>query len=142
MATSEVSCPSCGARNRIPVTAGGTPRCGKCSSDLPWLADVKTADFDTVVATSALPVLVDLWAPWCAPCRMVAPALERLATERAGSLRVVKVDVDQEPSVSSRLGVQGIPTMVLFDTGVEVGRQVGALPEERIAQWVDASLSG
>ena len=69
-----------------------------------------------------MPVLVDLWAPWCGPCRAVAPALEELARTRAGSLRVVKVNVDEEPTVSGRLGVQGIPTMVLYHQGIEVGR--------------------
>lgn len=137
----EIACPGCGARNRVPVAASGRPRCAKCKTDLPWLADVATADFDEVVARSALPVLVDLWAPWCGPCRMVAPALERLAAERAGALRVVKVDVDREPAVSARLGVQGIPTMVLFHRGQEVARQVGALPGDRIARWVDDALT-
>ena len=138
----EVACPRCGTRNRVPVTASGRPRCAKCSTDLPWLADVAASDFDRVIARSSLPVLVARWAPWCGPCRMVAPALERLAADRAGSLRVVKVDVDQEPGVSARLGVQGIPTMVLFRDGEEVARQVGALPGDRIARWVTDALAG
>ncbi|MCP4226378.1 MAG: redoxin family protein, partial [Actinomycetia bacterium] len=90
---------------------------------------------------SARPVLVDLWAPGCGPCRMVAPALATLSEERAGLLRVVKVNVDEVPEVSARLGVQGIPTMVLFDDGAEVGRQVGALPIDRIRAWVDSTLN-
>ena len=89
-----------------------------------------------------MPVLVDLWAQWCGPCRAVAPALEQLAAERAGSLRVAKVNVDEAPEVSARLGVQGIPTMVLYRDGTEVGRQVGAMPAHAIAAWVDDTLGG
>lgn len=141
MATRETLCPHCATRNRVPVAAHGHPRCGKCHADLPWLVDVASAEFDEVIANSSLPVLVDLWAPWCGPCRAVAPALEHLAAERAGSLRIAKVNVDDEPAVSQRLGVQGIPTMVLFRDGVEAGRQVGALPANSIAQWIDTTLA-
>lgn len=135
-----VDCPNCGTRNRVPVVAPGRPRCPKCHTDLPWLVPATTAEFDELVASSPVPVLVDLWAAWCGPCRMVAPILERLAAQRAGSLRVVKVDVDQEPRVSERLGVQGIPTMVLYDRGAEVARKVGALPEHQLVAWLDAAL--
>jgi thioredoxin 2 len=85
-------------------------------------------------------VLVDLWAPWCGPCHMISPALEQLAVDRAGSLRIAKVNVDEQPEVSSRLGVMGIPTLVLFDKGAEVSRQVGALPAHQIERWVDSSV--
>ena len=95
-----------------------------------------------VAATSSLPIVVDLWAPWCGPCRMVAPELELLAAERAGKLRVVKVNVDEAPAVSARLGVQGIPTMLLFVGGAEVGRQVGALPGAALRSWIDQTLAG
>jgi thioredoxin 2 len=136
-----ISCPDCGVRNRLPTVSSGRLRCGKCQTDLPWLSDVTTADFDQTITTSSLPVLVDLWAPWCGPCRSVAPALEDLARTRAGSLRVVKVNVDEEPTVSGRLGVQGIPTMVLYHHGIEVARQVGALPAAKIGQWVDTAMA-
>ncbi len=125
----------------MPVLARGRPRCAACSADLPWLVDAATGDFASIIAQSTVPVLVDLWAPWCGPCRAVAPALERLANERAGALRVVKVNVDEEPSVSADLGVQGIPTMVIFRAGQEIGRQVGALPADRIRDWVDSALT-
>lgn len=137
MKSTHVTCPACGARNRISHTAGGRPRCGKCKQDLPWLDDVSGEEFSSVIATSPLPTLVDLWAPWCGPCRVVAPALEKLAADRAGTLRIVKVNVDQAPDVSARLRVQGIPTMVLFKGGKEISRQVGAMPGDRIARWVD-----
>lgn len=138
--TTEVVCPGCQARNRVPVTASGKPRCGKCQMDLPWLADAVTTDFDQIVATSTLPILVDLWAPWCGPCRTVAPALEHLAQQRAGTLRVIKVNVDNEPAISAKLGVQGIPTMVLYDDGTEIARKVGAMPAPSINLWIDSSL--
>ncbi len=98
-------------------------------------------EFDRVIANSALPALVDLWAPWCGPCRMVAPALEQLSRDRAGTLRVVKVNVDEAPAVSEGLGVQGIPTMVLFRDGGEIARQVGAMPGDAIQRWVDEELA-
>ena len=142
MTKTVIECPACGVRNRVADDAGGRPRCSSCHTDLPWLVDVGSADFDGVIERSALPVLVDLWAPWCGPCRAVAPALEQLAVDRAGALRIVKVNVDQAPEVSARLGVQGIPTMVLFFDGAEISRQVGALPGPAIARWVDGALLG
>ena len=137
--TQEVVCPSCQARNRTPVIAAGRPRCGKCRTDLPWLVDVTTGEFDAMVEKSVVPVLIDVWAPWCGPCRAVAPVLAQLAEERAGVLRIVKVNADAEPGLSGRLGVQGIPTLVLFDKGVEVSRQVGALPANQLRKWIDGA---
>jgi thioredoxin 2 len=102
--------------------------------------EATTAEFDKLIATSSVPVVVDVWAPWCGPCRAVAPALEQLAVDRAGTIRVVKVNADHEPALSSRLGVQGIPTLILFDKGEEIARQVGALPAAQIRSWVDNSV--
>lgn len=142
VASTTVTCPSCGGKNRVPDAARGRPRCAKCHADLPWLSNVTGGAFDGVIAASPLPTLVDLWAPWCGPCRTIAPILETLSVERAGRLRIVKVNVDHAPEVSARLGVQGIPTMVLFDGGEEVARQVGAMPGPQIGRWLDSALTG
>ena len=141
MASANIKCPDCGTLNRLPVATTGKPRCGKCHKDLPWLAEVSGDEFDEVIAASSIPALVDLWAPWCGPCHAVAPALEQLSADMAGTLRVVKVNVDESPAVSARLGVQGIPTMVLYRDGEEIARQVGALPGDQIRKWVDTSLN-
>ena len=138
--TTVVVCPHCGRRNRVPASAGGVPRCGHCHQGLPWIADADDASFDVVAGKSRLPVLVDLWAPWCGPCRMVSPALEALARERAGQLKLVKVDVDQSPQVSRRFGVQGIPTLLVMRDGEVVARQTGAAPEHALRTWLDQAL--
>ncbi|MEZ5380631.1 MAG: thioredoxin [Microthrixaceae bacterium] len=141
MTSTVLTCPDCNTRNRVPDATSGTPRCASCHANLPWLIEADARGFSEVTASSSLPVVVDLWAPWCGPCRMVAPELERLAAERAGSLRVVKVNVDEAPSVSAQLGVQGIPTLLLFAGGSEVGRQVGALPGPALRGWIDETLA-
>jgi thioredoxin 2 len=133
------ACPSCGKRNRVPDAATGTPACAACATKLPWLVQVGATGFGEAVEAK-VPVLVDLWAPWCAPCRAVAPVLEQLARDRAGALKVVKVNVDEAPDLSARLGVQGIPTMLLYVDGHEVDRQVGALPAHALEQWLDRSV--
>jgi thioredoxin 2 len=94
-----------------------------------------------VVEEATLPVLVDIWAEWCGPCRMVSPALERLSSEYAGRVKLVKVDADKAPGVSQRFGVQAIPTLLVLQRGREVSRQIGAAPEPRLAQWLDSALA-
>ncbi len=136
-----VSCPACGRKNRVPPAESGTPRCGQCRAPLPWLTDADEANFEAVAEDSRLPVLVDLWAPWCGPCRTVGPAVEQLAAELAGRLKVVKVNVDEAPGISSRYGVQGIPTLLILRDGKVASRQVGALPAADLRAWVEQSLA-
>ena len=135
-----VVCPICGAKNRVPATAHGSPRCGSCRSPLPWVVDTSDADFAAVADDATVPVLVDVWAPWCGPCRMVSPALEQLATELAGRLKLVKVNADEAPEVSRRFEVQAIPTLVLLEHGKVVARQVGAAPVSALRSWLNEHL--
>jgi thioredoxin 2 len=131
-----LSCPECGARNRVQPIARGAPRCAKCKAMLPWLVAADTASFDDE-ATTSVPVVVDLWAPWCGPCRMIAPVLDELVQRHAGRLKVVKVNVDEEPALAARFGARSIPLLVVLRDGREVDRVVGALPrpalESRLA---------
>lgn len=134
-------CPSCGKRNRVPVATSGRPLCGGCRGPLPWIVDATATTIDEAI-DATLPVLVDLWAPWCGPCRSVAPIVEQLARERAGRLKVVKVNVDEAPQVGARYQVQSIPTLLLLDGGRLIGRQVGALPAAALTRWLDAQSTG
>ena len=136
-----VECPNCHQRSRVPVAAKGRPRCARCKHDLPWITEANEADFAAAVEQSSLPVVVDLWAPWCGPCRMISPALEEIARRRAGLLKIVKVNVDDNPAISSRFGVQGIPTLLLFDAGQIVDRAVGARGMDALEAWIDAALA-
>jgi thioredoxin 2 len=136
-----VSCPNCGKKNRVPLSAAGIPRCASCHTNLPWVVDAGEADFAEAVS-GRVPVLVDLWAPWCGPCRVVAPGVERAAAELAGRLKVVKVNVDDAPGVSARFGVQGIPTLLVLRDGEPVARQVGALPPDQLLAWARAATVG
>jgi thioredoxin 2 len=142
MASDIVECPNCGQRNRVPPSASGKPRCAQCRKWLPWIVDVGDADYAAVVEKSSVPVLVDLWAPWCGPCRMVSPALEQLATERAGSLKLVKVNVDKAPQISQRFEVQAVPTLLITRDGKVLARRAGAAPVAALRMWVDDTLPG
>jgi thioredoxin 2 len=117
------------------------PRCANCHHHLPWIVDADAESFDEVVKAS-VPVLVDFWAPWCGPCRMVTPAVESQARENAGRLKVVKLNVDGAPQVAARFGVQGIPLLVLLRDGQEVDRMVGAVPEPQIRNFLANHLAG
>lgn len=138
MAPQIVTCPECGARNRVPAVAKGVPQCPTCKSKLPWIATATDDDFAAVADSAKVTVLVDLWAPWCGPCRQLSPLLEKLAGERAGRLKVVKVNVDENPVTQAQFNATSIPTLVLFSGGCQVGVQRGALPLPALRQWVDA----
>ena len=136
-----VVCAECGTKNRVPAAANGTPRCAKCHTALPWLVDADDDSFDEVAVSANVPVLVDLWAPWCGPCKMVSPALDQVARDRAGQMKLVKVNVDEAPGVAQRFKVQGIPTLVVMDHGEVLDTQVGAAPEATLRAWLDRALA-
>lgn len=102
---------------------------------------VSDAQFDNEVLNSDVPVLVDFWAPWCGPCRMIAPVLEEMANDYEGKVVIAKVNTDQDHENALRYGIQGIPTMVLFKDGQEIDRVVGALPKASLQQWLDTTLT-
>ena len=135
-----VQCPHCGRRNRVPAAAEGTPRCGQCKNPLPWMVDAGDNDFAEVVEQASIPVLVDLWAPWCGPCRMVSPVLEQLATEKAGEVKLVKINADEAPALSQRFNVRSIPTLLVFRDGKVAAEQVGAAPAHVLRPWLEDAL--
>ncbi len=141
MDTVTVTCPHCGQRNRVPAATAGRPRCGQCKQWLPWIASAGDRDFAEVVEKSSVPVLVDLWATWCGPCRMVSPALEQLARERAGRLKLVKIDVDAAPATAQRFSVSAVPTLLIVDGGRVLARKSGAAPVAALRSWVDEALA-
>jgi thioredoxin 2 len=136
-----ITCPSCGARNRVGPIASGIPRCPKCKTELPWLVDADDQSFPAET-TASVPVVVDFWAAWCGPCRMISPVLEDLAGRHAGRLKVVKVDVDANPTLAARFGAQSIPLLVVIRDGREVDRIVGALPRAALEQRLEPVLAG
>jgi thioredoxin 2 len=127
VSTAVVQCQVCGRKNRVPAAAPGITEAGDDT-------------FADVVEKAALPVLVDLWAPWCGPCRMVSPALERLARDMAGRIKLVKVNVDEAPNLARRFSVQGIPTLLVMVKGQEKARQTGAAPEHVLRPWLERAL--
>lgn len=142
MQSNLLKCQHCGKTNRIPTGAAGRPRCGNCRRELPWIVDAGDDDFGAVAEQSPVPVLVDFWAAWCGPCRMVSPALDQLARERAGGIKLVKVDVDKSPGLSRRFGIQAIPTLMVLADGKVAARQAGAAPAPVLRKWLDDALSG
>ena len=138
--SSIVTCSNCQTKNRVPVASTGHPRCGKCKSPLPWVVDAGDSDFAEIADQATLPVLVDVWAPWCGPCRMVTPVLEQLASEMAGQIKLVKVNADEAPQLSQRFEAQAIPTLLVMKNGQVVEKQVGAAPAPVLREWVHQAL--
>ncbi len=141
-ATGVVRCPFCGALTTADLNAGN-PDCSSCAK--PVLIDrpmpVTDADFHRIVAESKVPVLVDFYADWCAPCRMMAPVLDDMARQYKGRLEILKLDTDRFPSVSNGLGIRGIPTLIAFHNGKEAARQVGAAPKAMIEKLLKPLLT-
>lgn len=132
------TCSACGQKNRVPpARLADVPKCGRCSAplDLAFPHPVASAaEFDDLVTTSSLPVVVDFWAAWCGPCRMVAPEIEKLAATHAGRVVVAKVDTEALPDVAARYQIQGIPAFIRFEDGREVKRTAGAMPAAQLAR--------
>jgi thioredoxin 2 len=127
--SSILTCASCGKRNRIRASPRGVPHCGSCGEKLPWIVSASDVTFDPE-ADASVAVLVDLWAPWCGPCRFVGPILEELAIDFAGRLKVVKVNVDDNPLLARRFDATSIPTLVVIRGGRVVDRFQGAMPKQ------------
>jgi thioredoxin 2 len=139
------ACPACGQKNRLAYERlGDTVRCGRCKAELPPAsAPVEVAqasDFDHLVSSASIPIVVDFWAPWCGPCRMVAPELEKVAARQAGRVLVVKVNTEAIASLGDRLGIRSIPTMAVYQNGREIARTTGARPAADIETFIAEAL--
>jgi thioredoxin len=149
-----IRCPVCGTNNRVPQSKlgnGSAPVCGNCKTRLPLTAKPLTitdANFPAEVEQSPVPVLLDLWAPWCGPCQMIAPVIDQVASETAGRLRVGKLNVDDNPITANRFHVRGIPCLLILQGGREVDRIVGVQPKSEIMRrvnqvtWAAATAAG
>jgi thioredoxin 2 len=136
---STLVCANCGKRNRIGPSERGSPHCGNCGKPLAWVVDANESTFE--VETRAQPtVVVDLWAPWCGPCRFVSPILDELAYLYAGRLKVVKVNVDENQGLARRFDAMSIPTLVVLRDGTVVDRVVGALPKAQLEAQIARHL--
>jgi len=138
-------CPQCGQKNRVSFSnLGNAARCGKCKSELPKLDAPLEIDeevaFESLIGTSSLPVLVDFWADWCGPCKMMAPEVNRVAVSNAERFVVAKVNTEGLPKLAQRFKINALPTLVVFSRGVELARNEGALPSVQIQRFVEQTV--
>ena len=140
----KIVCIDCGTTNLVPAPRlADRPTCGRCKAPLfqGEPAELTSSNFDTVLRNTDLPVLIDFWAPWCGPCRMMAPAYAQAAERLEPHVRVAKLDTEQAPEIAGRFGIRSIPTLALFHQGKEVARQSGAMDLTTLLRWVDVHRS-
>jgi thioredoxin 2 len=138
-----VVCVRCGTTNRVPAARlGDGAKCGGCGEPLlsGHPVELTKATFDRQIASNDLPLVVDFWAPWCGPCRMMAPAYEQAAQRLAPGVRLAKLNTEDEPEIAARFGIRSIPTLIAFKNGREVARQSGALDVNRLVNWISSSF--
>lgn len=139
-----VRCSSCGAINRVRIVGSSVkPTCGRCKATLQLVSEpvhITSENFDREVRKWPGSVLVDFWAAWCGPCRMIAPTLETLARERAGRLRIAKVNTEEERELAAAFGIRSIPTLILFHKGEVIDQLAGALAKPELERWIDSRL--
>jgi thioredoxin 2 len=137
-------CPACGANNRVPAKhLADTGRCGSCKATLQPVSEpieVDVTEFAEITREARVPILVDFWAEWCGPCRMIAPALEEISKTLNGKVKIVKLNVDENPGTAAKFGIMSIPTLMLFKDGQLASRQVGAAPKQKLEQWITAAV--
>ena len=138
-----IVCPACNATNRIPADKlGAAPKCGKCRKPLfaKQPLELTTANFQSHINRNDIPVVIDFWAPWCGPCKMMAPAFKEAAAQLEPGVRLAKVNTEAQQALGAQFGIRSIPTMILFRDGKEVARQSGAMMANDITRWVESVL--